>query len=67
MRVGDVEDLEHALDRAVLAEGSVQRVEGDVGLELRKHLGDVALHVDARHAVAGLLRDCRRIRARNSG
>ena len=42
MRVGDAEDLEHALDRAVLAERPVQRVEDDVGLQLREHLGDVA-------------------------
>ena len=38
MRVGDAQDLQQALDRAVLAEAAVQRVEGDVGLELAREL-----------------------------
>ena len=52
MGVGDVEDLEDALDAAVLAEGTVQGVEGDVGLQPRQHVGDVAADVDAGDAVA---------------
>ena len=46
MRVGDVEDLQQALDRAVLAEGAVQGVEDDVRPELRQHLRDVAADID---------------------
>ena len=52
MRVGDAEIFENALDRAVLAERSVQGVEGDVRLELGKHGADVAADVDARDPVA---------------
>ena len=47
-----LEDLEDALDAAVLAERPVQRVEGDVGPQLGEHLGDVAADIDARDAVA---------------
>ena len=52
MRVGNGEIFEDALDRAVLAERAVQRVEGDIGLELGKHGADVAADVDARDAIA---------------
>ncbi len=37
MRIGNAEIFEDALDRAILAERTVQRVEGDVGLEFGKH------------------------------
>src|SRR5262249_42883007 len=53
MGVRDGEDLEDALDAAVLAEGTVQRIEGDIGHEPGEHLGNVALNVDAGDAVAG--------------
>ena len=41
MGVGDAQDLEEALDRAVLAEAAVQGVEDDVGPHLRQDRGDV--------------------------
>ena len=46
MGVGDAQDFEHALDRAVLAAAAVQGVEGDVGLEAGEGRGDVAVDVD---------------------
>ena len=55
MRVGNAQNLEHALDRAVFADPAVQRVEGDVRLQLGEHVGDVAADVDARDAIAGAL------------
>ena len=47
MGVGNAQDFQHALDRAVLADPPVQRIEGDVGLEPGEHFGDVAVDVDA--------------------
>ena len=47
MRVGNVEIFQDALDRAVLAERPVQRIEGDVRLQLGKHRADIAPDVDA--------------------
>ena len=47
MGIGNAQDFEHALDRAVLADAAVQRVEGDVGLEAGERRGDVAVDVDA--------------------
>ena len=55
MGVGDAQDLEHALDRAVLAEASVQGVEGDVGLQPGERVGDRAVDVDAGDAIADRL------------
>ena len=52
MGVGDLQVFEHALDRAILAERPVQRVEGYVRREIRQHLADVTRDVDARHFVA---------------
>ena len=52
MGVGDFEIFQDALDRAVLAERPVQRVEGDVGLELGQDGGDVAADIDPRDAIA---------------
>ena len=52
MRVGNGEIFEDALDGAVLAEGAVQRIEGDIRLELGKHGADVAADVHARDAIA---------------
>ena len=52
MGIGDAEDLEHALDGAVLAIAAVQGIERDVGLQLGEHLGDVAANLDARDAIA---------------
>ncbi len=54
MGVGNLQHLEDALDRAVLAKGAVQRVEGDVGLQFLQHGGDVALNIDARYPIAGI-------------
>ena len=53
MGVGNAQNLEHALDRSVLADLAVQGVEGDVGLEARQGVGDRAIDVDAGDAVAG--------------
>ena len=36
MRIGNFEIFEDALDRAVLAEGPMQRVEGHVGTQIRQ-------------------------------
>ena len=46
MGVGDAQDLQHALDRPVLAAEPVQGVEGDVGLEPGERVGDRAVDVD---------------------
>src|SRR5690606_6078292 len=52
MSVGNGEIFEDALDGAVLAERAVQRVEGDIGLELEKHGADIAADIHARDAIA---------------
>ena len=56
MGVGDGEPVEHALDRAVLAEAAVQRVEHGVGArgEGGDDGGDVLADLDRRHLEAGL-------------
>ena len=50
--VRDAEQLEQALDAAVLAVGPVQRDEGDVDLFLAQHAVDVAVDEDLRGVVA---------------
>ena len=55
MRIGNAEDFEQALQRAVLAGAAVQHVERDVGLERAKFGGDLAVDIDAADAVAGAL------------
>ena len=55
MRIGYAQDLEQALNRAVLAAHPVQGVEGDVGPELRQRVGDGPVDVDAGDAVADRL------------
>ena len=55
MGVGNAEDFQDALQRAVLARPAVQHVEGDVGLERAQHGRDVAADIDAGDAVAGAL------------
>ena len=52
MRVGNVQIFEDALDGAVLAERTVQRVEGDIGLEFSKTPADIASNVDAGDGIA---------------
>ena len=52
MAVGNADDLQEALQRAVLARPAVQHVERHVGLHGVEHGGDVAADVDARHAIA---------------
>ena len=52
MAVGNAEDFEDALQRAVLARTAVQHVERDVGLQHRQHGGDVAADIDLGDAVA---------------
>jgi hypothetical protein len=54
MGVGNVQDLQHALDRAVLAIGSMQGIEDGIWPQACEHLGDVARHIDARDSVACL-------------
>ena len=46
-RVGDAEQLQHALHAAVLAPAAVQGVEADLGLQLGEPLGEIAAGVDA--------------------
>ena len=60
MRVGDAEQLEHALHAAVLAPAAVQRVEADLGLDGAQLVGEIAAGIDARHLIAGAFQ---RIRA----
>ncbi len=50
MRIGDAQELEHALHHAVLAEAAVQRVEGCVRPQLRKALRRIEADVEAGHA-----------------
>ena len=52
MGVGDGEDFQHALQRAVLARPAVQHVERDVGLDGGEHRRDVAADIERRHAIA---------------
>ena len=52
MRVGNGEIFENALDGTILAEGPMQRIEDDVGLEFGKHRGDIAVDIDAGDAIA---------------
>ena len=52
MRVRDAEDLEEALERAVLAGPTVKHVERDVGLGGGQSRGDVAADVDRRDPIA---------------
>ena len=52
MAVGNAENFQHALQRAVLAGPAVQHVEGDVGLQRAENGGDVAPDIDRRHAIA---------------
>ena len=56
MRVGNRQPVEHALDRAVLAEAAVQRVEHRVGARCERgdHGGEVFADLDRRDVEAGL-------------
>ena len=56
MTVRNADDLEHALQRAVLARAAVQHIERDVGLERREHARDVAADIDPGDAIALPLR-----------
>ena len=47
MAVGDLQDLQEALDRAVLAGPAMQHVERDIGLRSHQHRRDVAVDIDA--------------------
>ncbi len=55
MGIGNAEIFKDALDGAILAEWTMQRVEGDIGPELGEHRPDVAPDIDARDLVAFLL------------
>ena len=52
MAVGDAEDFQKALQRAVLAGPAVQHIERDVGLGGGQGRGDVAADIDRRDAIA---------------
>ena len=54
MRVGNAHELEHGLDRAVLAAAAVKRVEHAVGRRRQRgeERAQVARHVDAAHVIA---------------
>jgi len=52
MGIRDLQVFEDALDGAILTEGAVERVEGDVRPQLREHLTDIATDVDLDDAVA---------------
>ena len=53
MGVGYAQELEHALDRAVLAERTVQCIERDIRRDGAQLLGDVETDIDLGDAVAG--------------
>ncbi|CCV14803.1 hypothetical protein MESS4_710033 [Mesorhizobium sp. STM 4661] len=55
MGIGNSQIFEDALDGAVLAERAMQRIEGDVGLELDQHRSDIARDIDASDPVAFIL------------
>ena len=55
MTVGNAENLEHALQRAVLTRTAVQYIEGSIGLERAQRRSDVAIDVNAADAIAGPL------------
>ncbi len=56
MGVGNPKILKHALNCAVLAIRSVQRVEGDIGLELGKYRGNIGTDINAGDLVTGALK-----------
>ncbi len=56
MGVGEVHQVHHPLDRAVLPRRAVQRVEHDVGLGLSQPERHVAIHVDPRDLVSARLK-----------
>ncbi len=55
VRVGNAQIFEDALNGAVLAEGTMQRIEGNVRPEFGKHTADVARNIDASDLVAFIL------------
>ena len=52
MSIGNAENFQHALQRAVFAGPAVQHVERDVGLGFGQRGGDIAADIDRRDAVA---------------
>ena len=46
MGIFDPHQVHHALDRAVLARGSVERIEHHIGLQFGEPQRDIALHVE---------------------
>ncbi len=52
MAVGDAEDFQEPLQRAVLAGPAMEHIERDVGFGGGQRRGDVAVDVDRRDAVA---------------
>src|SRR5215510_7119799 len=55
MRVGNVENFEHALQRAVLTGATMQQIERDLGLEFAQRRGNIAIYVDPADAVSRTL------------
>src|SRR5476649_2953965 len=55
MRIGNAKDLENALNRSILADTSMQGVEGDIRLQFGEHFSNVAADIDPRNAIAGAL------------
>ena len=55
MRIGDRKVFQDALDRTIFAERSVQRIEADVGPQLRQDGANIAGDVDAGDPIADLL------------
>ncbi|GMA79663.1 hypothetical protein GCM10025880_60800 [Methylorubrum aminovorans] len=51
MGVGDLQDLQQALDRAVLARRAMEGVKRRVGLELGQHRRNVGSDIDAGDAI----------------
>ena len=52
MAVGDAENLQDALQRAVLAGPAMQDIERDIGLEPAQHRRDITAGIDGGDAIA---------------
>src|SRR5262249_45207663 len=55
MRARNFENLEHALEGAVLSGGAMQQIEGNRGLEIAHRRGNIGIYVDQADAVSRTL------------
>jgi hypothetical protein len=52
MRIGNFKIFQDALDRAVFTEWAMQRIEGDIGPEIRENGSDVTVDIHTRDLIA---------------